>query len=238
VTVLCTICARGGSQGVPGKNIRPLLGKPLIAWTVEQALATPEIDHVMVSTDSPAIAEAARAAGADCFFLRPAALADGASGKFQVWQHALAEAEKHYGTDFELFVDLDVTCPMKEASDVSAAIAQYRAGRARGVDAVFSVCRARKNPYFNLVEPDASGALKVSKPLPGKVLARQAAPPVFEHIAAIYVMSPAYLKRADFLLDGHTEGYDLGEWKGLDIDTEADFIVAEALMRARKEHQL
>jgi CMP-N-acetylneuraminic acid synthetase len=74
--------------------------------------------------------------------------------------------------------------------------------------------------------------------LPGKVLARQAAPPVFEHIAAIYVMNPAYLKRADFLLDGHAEGYDLGEWKGLDIDTEADFIVAEALMRARKEHQL
>jgi CMP-N,N'-diacetyllegionaminic acid synthase len=233
MTTLCTICARQGSQGVKDKNIRPLLGKPLIVWTIEQALATPEIDRVVVSTDSPRIAEIARAAGADVPFLRPAELADGASGKFQVWQHALAEAEIHYGETFDLFVDLDVTCPLKESSDVSAAIAQYRSSRARGVDAVFSVCRARKNPYFNLVEPDGSGALKVSKPLPGKVLARQAAPPVFEHIAAIYVMSPSYLKGSHHLLDGHAEGYDLGDWKGLDIDTEADFIVAEMLLQAR-----
>ncbi len=233
MTILCVIGARGGSQGLPGKNIRPMLGKPLIAWSIEQARACPEIGRVVVSTDSAQIAAAARAAGADVPFLRPAELAGPEVGKFQVWQHALEACGAHYGEQYECYVDLDCTSPLRDAEDIRRAIAQFRVSRARGVDAVFSVCKARKNPYFNLVEPDGRGALKVSKPLPGKVLARQAAPPVFEHVASIYVLAPDYLRRAQHLLDGFAEGYDIGEAKSLDVDSEFDFELIEYLMKRK-----
>jgi CMP-N-acetylneuraminic acid synthetase len=233
MTILCVIGARGGSQGLPGKNIRSVAGKPLIAWSVVQALATPEIDRIVVSTDSESIAKIAREAGADVPFMRPAVLAGPEVGKFQVWQHALAACEAHYAERYEAFVDLDCTNPLRDVADISAAIAQFRAGHGRGVDAVFSICEARKNPYFNLVEPDGNGALRMSKSLGGTVVARQAAPPVFEHVASIYVLDPRYLKRANHLLDGHAEGYDIGPEKSFDIDSELDARIVEMLMRGR-----
>lgn len=233
MTVLAVICARGGSAGLPGKNIRHLLGKPLIGWSIEQALATTEIDRIVVSTDSAAIAVAARQAGAEVPFMRPAELAGPAVGKFQVWQHALAACEAHYREKYEAVVDLDCTNPLRDPADVSGAIAQFRAGQIRGVDAVFSICEARKNPYFNLVEPDSGGALRMSKTLGPTVLSRQAAPPVFEHVASIYVLAPDYLRRANHLLDGHAEGYDIGQAKSFDIDSEFDFAIVEMLMRQK-----
>jgi CMP-N,N'-diacetyllegionaminic acid synthase len=153
---LCVIGARGGSQGMPNKNIRPLLGKPLIAWSIEQALATPEIDRVVVSTDSKEIAEVALKYNAEVPFLRPDHLANATAGKFQVWQHAVEHVENHYNETYEFMVDLDCTNPLRDVADISAAIQQFRQLRPQGVDAVFSVCPARKNPYFNLVEPEES----------------------------------------------------------------------------------
>jgi CMP-N,N'-diacetyllegionaminic acid synthase len=233
MTVLCVIGARGGSQGLPGKNIRPLLGKPLIAWSIEQALATPEIDRVIVSTDSDEIATAARNAGAEVPFLRPDSIAGPSVGKFQVWQHALEACEAHYQDDYEILIDLDCTNPLRDPADISALIKQFRAGRDRGVEAVFSVCEARKNPYFNLVEANANGALKMSKSLGDTIVARQAAPPVFEHVASLYALAPAYLRRAQHLLDGHAEGYDIGPEKSFDVDSEIDFRIIEFLMKER-----
>src|SRR5215213_3583299 len=152
MSILCVIAARGGSQGVPGKNIRPLLGKPVIAWAIDTALRAPGVDRVVVSTDSQQIAEAAIAAGAEVPFIRPADLARPDTGKFQVWQHALAACEKKYNTAYELFVDIDCTNPLLETTDVTAAIDRFRALRAANVpvDAVFTVSAARHNPYFNL----------------------------------------------------------------------------------------
>ena len=233
MTILCVIGARGGSQGLPGKNVRPLMGKPLIAWSIGQALAAPEITRVVVSTDSEAIADAARAAGAEVPFMRPDSLGGPTVGKFQVWQHALDACEAHYGETFECLVDLDCTNPLRDPADVSAAIGQWRAGRERGVDAVFSVCEARKNPYFNLVEPDADGALRMSKTLGATVVARQAAPPVFEHVASLYVLAPEYLRRCNHLLDGHAEGYDIGQHKSFDVDSEFDFEIIDYLMHRK-----
>ncbi len=218
---------------MPGKNIRPLLGKPVIAWAIENALNTTEIDRVVVSTDSPVIADTARFYGAEVPFQRPAELAQSDTGKFQVWQHALAACEQYYGESYELYVDIDCTNPLIEQADISNAIAQFRKGRTRGVDAVFTVAHARRNPYFNLVEPDEFGALKMSKSHGGTVLARQKAPAVFEHVAGVYVLSPAYLRHATHLLDGHAEGYEVPEDKALDIDSEVDFLLIEFLMKRR-----
>ena len=233
MTVLCVIGARGGSRGVPEKNIRPLLGKPLIVWSIEQARATPEIDRVVVSTDSERIAAVAREAGADVPFLRPAELASSEVGKFQVWQHALAKSEEVYGETYECLVDLDCTNPLRDPADITNAISQFRESRARGVDAVFAICEARKNPYFNLVEPDADGALRMSKQLGHTIVSRQAAPIVYEHVAGPYVLDSMYLRRANHLLEGHAEGYDIGREKSFDIDSELDFIIVEFLMRCK-----
>jgi CMP-N,N'-diacetyllegionaminic acid synthase len=235
MSILCVIGARGGSQGLPGKNIRLMLGKPLIAWSIEQALATPEIDRVVVSTDAESIAVMARGAGAETPFIRPQELSGPDVGKFQVWQHALHACEMHYGETYEAVVDLDCTNPLRDAEDISRAIAQFRGSRSRGVDAIFSVCKARKNPYFNMVEADPDGALRMSKSLGPTVLRRQDAPGVWEHVASIYVLGSDYLRRANHLLDGHAEGYDIGENKSLDIDCAFDFELVEFLMRRRRE---
>jgi CMP-N-acetylneuraminic acid synthetase len=231
MNITCVIGARGGSKGVAGKNFRPLLGKPLIAWSIEQALACPEIRRVVVSTDSEAIAEVSRAAGAHVPFMRPAELANDTAGKWEVWQHALAATDAHFSDDpIDLFVDLDCTSPLRDVADISRAIAQFQAA---SVDAVFSVCEARKNPYFNMLELDENGCLRICKQLPRPIVRRQDAPAVYEHVASIYVLSPDYLRRGTGLLSGRTQGYDIGSAKSLDIDSEFDFELVEYLMRKR-----
>ena len=234
MTILCVIGARGGSQGLPGKNIKPLLGKPLIVWTIETALAVPEIDRVVVSTDSEEIATVARNTGAEVPFMRPDELSGPEVGKFDVWQHALRSCEEIYNENYEIFVDLDCTNPLRDISDVSNAINQLSESRERGVDTIFSVCEARKNPYFNMVEADESGAMRMSKSLGPTVIRRQDAPQVYEHVASIYAMLPSHIKMKNHLLSGHAEGYDIGFEKSLDVDSEFDFLLVEYLMKKKQ----
>jgi CMP-N,N'-diacetyllegionaminic acid synthase len=233
--ILCVISARGGSQGVPGKNIRPLCGKPVIAYAIGAAIAARGVERVVVSTDSPDIASAARAAGAETPFLRPDLLARADTGKFQVWQHALAACEQAYAREYDIYLDLDCTNPLIETSDVEASVERFVDLRASGVpvDAVFTVAKARRNPYFNLVQPDASGALRMSKTSGPTVLSRQTAPPVFEHVAGVYVLDTGYLRRASHLLDGYAVGYEVNEDKAHDIDSEQDFQIIEFLLGKR-----
>lgn len=230
--ITCVIGARGGSKGVANKNIRPLLGKPLIAWSIEQALACPEIKRVVVSTDSEDIAAIARQYGADVPFMRPPELANDTAGKWEVWQHALAACDAHYTDDpIELFVDLDCTSPLRDVADISQAIAQFQNST---VDAVFSVCEARKNPYFNMVEMQ-DDALRVSKQPPKPIVRRQDAPRVYEHVASIYVLDPDYLRTGTGLLSGRTHGYDIGSHKSIDLDTEFDFELIAYLMKNKQQ---
>jgi len=230
---LCVISARGGSRGLSGKNVRPLLEKPLIVWSIEQALATPGIDRVVVSTDSEEIGMVARGAGAETPFIRPNYLSTSESGKFDVFKHALASCETHYGETYEFYLDLDCTNPLRDISDISACIAQFRDRRQHGVDGIFTICPARKNPYFNLLETDPHGALKICKKLPAAIVRRQDAPPVHEHVASIYVLSPDYIRSASYLLDGHMEGYDIGSEKSPDVDSDFDFLLIEYLMKRK-----
>jgi len=236
LNITCVIGARGGSKGLAGKNIRPLLGKPLIAWSIEQARRCPQVSRVVVSTDSDAIAEVARAHGAEVPFMRPAPLADDRAGKWEVWQHALEACDRHYAEPIDLYVDLDCTSPLRDVEDITRAIEQLQ-GADADVDAVFSVCEARKNPYFNMLEME-QGRLRICKPLPGAVVRRQDAPKVYEHVASIYVLRPAYLRRGVGLLSGRTLGYDIGAEKSLDVDSEFDFELIEYLMRKRRETRL
>lgn len=232
--ILCVIAARGGSKGVPGKNIRPLLGKPIIAWAIEKAFAVDCINRVVVSTDSEQIAEVARAAGADVPFMRPLELASSETGKFQVWQHALDACERIDSIVYDHYVDIDCTNPLIETSDIEGALQHFSHLCMEGFDpdAVFTISDARRNPYFNLVEPDCEGVLKMSKSFEnGIVLARQRAPAVFEHVAGTYVLSSRYLRSANHLLDGRAFGYQISPSKAFDIDSELDFSVIEFLLK-------
>jgi N-acylneuraminate cytidylyltransferase len=227
--ILGHIGVRAGSKGVPGKNFRPICGKPLIDWSLDQLLAHPDVDEVVVSTDSPEIYAHAVAKGTLAIGLRPDHLATDTAGKWGVWQHALAASEALTGP-VTAFLDLDATSPLREAQDITCALALFAAERP---DMVMSCCEARKNPYFNLVEPDATGALHVSKPLPGGVVARQQAPTVYEHAASTYVVAPDYLRRAKALFEGRVIPYLMPPERCIDIDTEFDFRMVEWLLKER-----
>lgn len=228
------IGARKGSKGVPGKNFRPICGKPLIDWSLDQLFDCPLVDAVVVSTDDEAIYAHAIAKGALEIDLRPAHLATDTAGKWGVWQHALEASEALTGPA-SAFLDLDCTSPLRLPEDITQALALFAK---EAPDMVMSCCEARKNPYFNLVEPDESGALHVSKPLPGGVVARQQAPVVYEHAASTYVVAPAYLKTAKSLYEGRVIPYLMEADRCVDIDSPFDFKLVEFLLTERlKEAQ-
>lgn len=235
-SLLCVISARGGSQGVPGKNIRTLEGKPVIAWAIENALTAPEINRVIVSTDSEEIANQAIIYGAEILFMRPPTLAGSDVGKFQVWQHALTTCEELESRKYQCYVDIDCTNPLIEVADISNAISLFYQRKKENVDvdAVFTVAHARRNPYFNLVEKAPNGALKMSKSEGETVLSRQNAPVVYEHVAGVYVLDTNFLRTRNHLLDGHAEGYLIAEEKAWDIDSELDFLIIEYLLKKRR----
>jgi CMP-N,N'-diacetyllegionaminic acid synthase len=234
--VLCVIGARGGSKGVPRKNIRNLLGKPLITWSIEQAFASKYIDRVIVSTDCHEIAEIAVASGASVPFSRPFELSTSEVGKFSVFKHALSMCSQIYQEEFEVYLDLDCTSPLRSISDIDNSLELFEKAKALGADGVFSICEARKNPYFNLVETDADGFLDFSKKCSPPIIRRQDAPKVYEHVASIYALDPAYVLSSSNLLDGKLIGYDIGQDKSLDIDSEFDFKLVEYLM-SQKSHE-
>jgi len=224
--ILGHIGARKGSKGVPGKNFRPLCGKPLIDWSLDQLFANPRVGAVVVSTDDAAIYEHAVRRGALKIGLRPAELATDTAPKWGVWQHALAAGEALVG-QVSAFLDLDCTSPLRLPEDIDGALDLYEIEHP---DMVMSVCEARKNPYFNLVEPDASGALHVSKALPGGVWARQDAPVVYEHVGLVYVVNPDYLRQAKTIYEGRVIPYVMPSERCHDIDTPYDMRLVEFLL--------
>lgn len=228
--ILGHIGARKGSKGVPGKNFRLIAGKPLIDWSLDQLFANPRIDAVVVSTDDERIYDHAVAKGALDIGLRPAHLATDAAPKWGVWQHALEAGQAALGKPVTTFVDLDCTSPLRLPEDLDGALDLFAQDKP---DMVMSVCEARKNPYFNLVEADETGALHVSKPLPGGVWSRQSAPKVWEHAASTYVLSADYLRRAKTIYEGRVIPFEMPPERCLDIDTPFDFRLVEMLMNDR-----
>ena len=233
--ILCVIGARGGSKGVPNKNIKDILGKPLIAWTISQAKKSSMIDRVIVSTDSREVAYISKNYGAEVPFIRPSELAQDSSPKFDIFKHALSFCEKKYKEEYDIYVDLDCTNPLRETSDIDKAIKLFIKNR-KTIDALITICEARKNPYFNLLEQNERGHLKLSKKnIDFTVVRRQDAPKVYELVASINILSPKYIKKSSNLLDGNIIGYDIGNYKSLDIDSSFDFEIIEYLMGKRNE---
>ncbi len=224
--VICTICARGGSQGVKNKNTRKLLGKPLIAHSIATAVATGLFSHIVVSTDSDEIANIAVKYGAEVFFKRPPELASDTAAKLPVIRHALIESELHYGRNFPILIDLDATSPLRSVEDILGSWELFTRG---GYDNLITAMPSRKSPYFNMVELDAEGRAHLSKRLESQVVRRQDAPRCYDMNASIYIWKREALLEDNRVVADNTGLFIMPEERSIDIDTELDFLFVEFL---------
>ena len=224
------IFARGGSKGLPGKNIRPLAGKPLINYSIETAKQCPSIDEVFVSTDDIDIAEISRQAGA-VIIERPAELASDTSPEWLSWRHGIEWVESHYGK-FQYFVSLPATSPLRNVSDVEGAIAKLESSLA---DICISVTPASRSPYFNMVKVlDDETCELVIKP-EGAVTRRQDAPDVFDITTVVYITTPIFIQNNDSLFSGKVTSVVVPKDRAVDIDDIYDFKLAEAIVSEIKK---
>ena len=229
MNILCTICCRSGSQGVKNKNIREVNGLPLMAYTIKTAREWGGYTDFIISTDSVEYQEIAKQYGCESYFTRPEALADSKSGKVAVIKHALLTMEEIKGIKYDYVVDLDATSPLREISDIEACIKKCLEN---DLDIVYSVCEARKNPYFNMVELNEEGYPHLSKKLPGDVLSRQAAPKVYEINGSIYVYKREYLLGATTVFSDKAGIYVMKD-TSIDIDSEADLEYMTYLLKKK-----
>ena len=224
---IATICARGGSKGLPGKNVRTLTGKPLIAHAIEQAKETGLFDVVAVSSDSDAILEEAANWSPDLIVKRPEEMATDTASKLPPIAHSVVTAETEYKITFDTVVDLDVTSPLRSVEDVAGAVHLMEE---RGVSNVLTGSLARKNPFFNLIELTPEGYVTLSKPTEPRIERRQDCPPCFDMNAAVYVWQRfAIIERPHIFFDD-TLLYEMPVERSFDIDSETDFEFVAFLM--------
>lgn len=226
---LLTIAARGGSKGVVNKNIRSVMGKPLIAHTILQAQRWGMAEHVVVTTDSPEIAAIARDFGAEVPFLRPAELATDTAGKVEVLRHALQACEAHYQTSFDGVVDLDPTAPLRRISDIENAYQLFLEKRPK---TIFSGVPCHKNPYFNMVEVGRDGYAVLCKRTAQAVLRRQDGPQVYDLNASIYVYQREFLTDPSScsVITDRSLVYVMDSISAFDVDREIDFQFLEFIL--------
>lgn len=223
---LYLIPARGGSKGIPGKNIKRLGGVPLICHSIRHAFLAGATDgDVVVSTDSEEIAEVSRQAGADVPFLRPARLATDTASSRDVILHAL-DALAAEGREYDAVVLLQPTSPLREPQDIIRAIEAYEEAADRNPGMAVSVSEARTNPYYSAFEADADGFLHISKG-DGRYTRRQDAPPVWEFNGAVYVINPEALRNHEISRIPNMIPVVMPSERSLDLDTLADWERAE-----------
>ena len=231
---LATICARGGSQGVPGKNVREFLGKPLLVHSIEHAREAELFDRIVVSSDSPAILELAEAAGVDAAIQRPAELATHTIGKVPAIRHAAEEARRRWGP-FAVVTDLDVTSPLRDAGDIVAAVGLLESDP--DATNVITAAPAARSPWFNMVSVDGSGVVDVVMKGGPAVLRRQDAPECYDMNASIYVWRWDALFAMERLFGAGTRLHVMPRERSHDIDEEVDLIICEALARWQRRVQ-
>jgi len=218
------IFARSGSKGVPGKNIKKLCGKPLIAYSIEIAKEIESIEKIFVSTEDDKIAAVAKEFGAD-IIPRPFRLAQDDSPEWLAWQHAikwLGEKSEY----FDIFVSLPTTSPLRNKIDINQCLTSFN----DETDMVIGVTEAARSPWFNMVEQDNDGFLKVLLGGNEHYIRRQDTPKIYDMTTIAYVSRPEFIKNSTGLFEGKVKGVEIPAVRALDIDTELDFEIAEFLM--------
>ncbi len=224
MTPLIIIPARGGSKGIPKKNIVELAGRPLIDYTIQAALKVAPIDHIILSTDSEEIVTVAERCGLPVAYRRPAALATDTAGSREVILDAMDWADNQ-GIGYDAVVLLQPTSPLRVAEDILGAISMFTSD----IDMVVSVAEARCNPYYNCFETDETGYLKISKG-DGQYTRRQDVPPVYEYNGAVYVINPQSIRKMTLGSFPRRVPYVMPAERSVDIDAPVDLLVAEHLL--------
>ena len=230
MAVVAFIFARGGSKGLPGKNIKPLAGKPLLAYSIETAKQVNEIDHVFVSTDDSDIANVAKQFGADVIE-RPEQLASDTSPEWLSWRHALDEMDR-LEIEVDTFVSLPATSPLRSVGDVQACLAALE----QNTDMVVTCTPASRSPYFNMVtrQDDGTTSLVIEQ---GLVNRRQDAPVCYDLTTVAYVSRPEYIRSQMGVLAGKTKSVVVPKERAVDIDDIYDFMLAETIVASSAQQK-
>jgi N,N'-diacetyl-8-epilegionaminate cytidylyltransferase len=223
------IFARGGSKGVPGKNIKDMCGKPLIAYSIEIAKEIKSIEKIFVSTEDDNIATVAKEFGAE-IILRPHNLAQDDSPEWLAWQHAVKWLEEK-GESFDLFVSLPTTSPLRNKKDITQCLAVLD----KETDIVIGITKAIRSPWMNMVQKNDSGFIEVLMKNDNRYSRRQETPEVFDVTTVAYVSRPEYIRKATDIFDGQVKGVEIPAKRALDIDTELDWKFVEFLITQKHD---
>jgi len=227
---LFIILARGGSKGLPGKNIKDLHGKPLIAYSIECGLTSKYCSRLIVSTDDEEIARTAENYGADVPFIRPAELASDTAGSVDAILHAIEFCESK-GDDYPMLVLLEPTSPLRDTEDIDKAIEEFLIDP----DALSSVSMTKTvsaHPNFLFTLDEHSHLSRYLDE--NNTIRRQELKPLYYTDGSFYIIYTTALKKwKTFYIDKYVKGFELPRWKSFEIDTEEDFIIIESLLTAK-----
>ncbi|MEI6321676.1 MAG: acylneuraminate cytidylyltransferase family protein [bacterium] len=230
---ICFIFARGGSKGIPRKNLQDLGGKPLLAHSIICGLALSDVERVVVSTDDEEIAEVARCYGAEVPFIRPLELAGDTSSEFMAWKHAVGEMTQRTGS-FDWMLSLPATSPLRSSEDVQKCLIEMAAHPL--ADAVITVQKAIRNPHFNMVKRDQDGFCRLVCAGQG-VARRQDTPEVFDVTTVAYLAKTSFVINSGFLFEGNLRCVEIPKERAVDIDDALDLEWARFLLKQRTVHE-
>jgi CMP-N,N'-diacetyllegionaminic acid synthase len=229
--ILGTICCRGGSKGVLGKNIRLLNGIPLLTYTINAAQQSKYLNDLIVSSDSQEILDIANSNGVAITFVRPDDLSTDTASKWPVFIHAIEKYEKLTGKTVRYIVDMDVTVPLKTTQDIDNAI--LLALQSPEIDVVITGYEPERNPYFNMMEINNFGFAEMVKKTPSPIVRRQDAPKVFSLTPAAYVIKKEALYQYQHWSEAKCMISEMPRERAIDIDTELDFKLIEFLLNEK-----
>jgi len=223
-TALGVIAARGGSKGLPRKNVLPLAGRPMIAWSVAAGQESRHLDRLILSSDDREIIDTARAAGCEAPFVRPRELAGDDISVVPALVHALDAL----GESYDFIVLLQATSPLRRGADIDACL---ELAADTGAPAVIAVTRPAKSPYW-MVKLDNESRMQrvVEPPAENRAHARQLLPDVYVPNGAVYVARTGWLRETGTFVSPDTRAYVMPQERSVDIDTRIDFLLAEALL--------
>jgi len=219
------VFARGGSKGLPGKNILPLNGVPLIGHSIQIAKKIKEISDIFVSTDDTRIAKVARDFGAEVI-IRPSELASDSSPELESWKHAVKYLQSNE-INFERFISLPATAPLRNKEDVIKALAKFD----DSTDLVVTMTDSHRSPYFNMVKENNLGYVETIIENEKKYTRRQDAPPCYDLTTVAYVSSPKYILSTSNIFNGRVKAIKIPKDRSIDIDDRVDFNLAEVILK-------
>lgn len=221
------IFARGGSKGLPRKNLLPLAGKPMLVHAIHLASQLNDVQAVYVSTDCPEISAVARHHGAR-LIQRPAHLSTDTAPEWLAWQHAVLHVIKEHG-NFDRFLSLPTTAPLRSLGDVERCLDALD----EDIDVVVTMTPARRSPWFNMVVPGTGGRIQLIMNNQHVLARRQDAPSCFDLTTVAYVSRPRFVLQSAGIWEGRVTGVEIPVERSIDIDTPLDFEIARFLIEER-----